>query len=266
MRSIKLWMIPACIMISIPAGCSDNKGESVNTRTGSGVLVSGYAPERSDWKAFLSCWQKEIADEVIGENADSEWEKKAIENRGQVLPPASDQEIKAAESRLGKVLPRSYIDFLYASNGWIQLGLGPDDTKILSVSEIGLLNEKDPQLIDDWMRFSSDRKIPDSKYYLYGMKQDSAVFRDQYLQSALMISRPTGDNVYLLNPKVVTKDGEYEAWFFSFDIGAIRFKSFASLMRNLYYMSSQRSEAMMPYPEEELKGTCADYIVVNPPE
>ena len=81
-----------------------------------------------------------------------------------------------------------------------------------------------------------DRFTVDEEYLVYGKTQDPARFRVEYLESALEIS-DTGDSaIYLLNPKVVTPDGEWEAWLFANWLpGAIRYRSFAELMEAEYH-------------------------------
>jgi hypothetical protein len=62
---------------------------------------------------------------------------------------------------------------------------------------------------------------------LYGEKQDCVNFRREYLQTALQISDVGDSAVVLLNPKVVTPEGEWETWFFANWLpGAIRYRSF----------------------------------------
>ena len=49
--------------------------------------------------------------------------------------------------------------------------------------------------------------------------------------------------IYLLNPKVVTPDGEWEAWFFANWLpGAARYRSFVELMQAEYRSFRQLHE------------------------
>jgi len=53
-----------------------------------------------------------------------------------------------------------------------------------------------------------------------------------YLYSCLQISDDTDGYVYLLNPKIFTPDGDWEAWSFGSKIpGAFRYRSFWDMMR-----------------------------------
>ena len=60
--------------------------------------------------------------------------------------------------------------------------------------------------------------------------------REEYLRTALQVGDdPVGDGVVLLNPRVVTPEGEWEAWFHAAWIpGAHRYRTFAGLMRAEY--------------------------------
>ena len=58
--------------------------------------------------------------------------------------------------------------------------------------------------------------------------------RNEYLRHTLEVSGE-GDGIYLLNPKVITADGEWEAWFFATWLpGARRYRSFWELMQDEY--------------------------------
>ena len=73
--------------------------------------------------------------------------------------------------------------------------------------------------------------IPDEDYFVYGEHQKE-VFRLEYLQTALEISDSIESAVYLLNPQVVTVDGEWEAWFLASWEGARRYRSFWEMMQD----------------------------------
>jgi hypothetical protein len=83
--------------------------------------------------------------------------------------------------------------------------------------------------IDAAQEYGAER-IPDEEYFVYSDEQSGYDFRVEYLQTALAIS-DTGDScIYLLNPQVVTPDGEWEGWFFSNWGGALRYRSFWEMM------------------------------------
>ena len=66
---------------------------------------------------------------------------------------------------------------------------------------------------------------------VYGDHQDPARFRQEYLETALEISAEGDSAIYLLNPKVTSPEGEWEAWFFANWLpGASRYRSFWEMM------------------------------------
>ena len=70
---------------------------------------------------------------------------------------------------------------------------------------------------------------------MYGQEQDPITLRVEYLQTALQISDVGDSSIYLLNPQVVTEEGEWEAWFFANWLpGAARYRSFQELMKEEY--------------------------------
>ena len=77
----------------------------------------------------------------------------------------------------------------------------------------------------------SGPSVPDARYFVYGVEQDPVLARWEYLEDALEIS-PVGDSaIYLLNPRVIFEDGEWEAWFFANWLpGANRYRSFWEMM------------------------------------
>ena len=116
------------------------------------------------------------------------------------------------------------------TNGWVQIGFG--GLKIWSIKEVGWYWEKRPDLLNAWLQGSAGytRKVTDDKYFVYGAKQDPIHIRNEYLAGALEISEDI-EEVYLLNPQIVTSEGEWEAWLFGAKLpGANRFRSFRELM------------------------------------
>ena len=84
---------------------------------------------------------------------------------------------------------------------------------------------------------------------MYGETQDSVRFRVEYLESALEISDIGDSAIFLLNPKVLTPDGEWEAWFFGNWLpGANRYRSFAELMEDEYHSFHERNSEVKRHP------------------
>ena len=89
----------------------------------------------------------------------------------------------------------------------------------------------------------------DEEYLVYDQTQDPARFRVEYLESALEVSDIGDSAIYLLNPKVVTPNGEWEAWLFANWLpGASRHRSFAELMQAEYQSFHERDDVSRFWP------------------
>jgi hypothetical protein len=141
---------------------------------------------------------------------------------------ATDDEIAAAEKRLGVALPPDYRAFLQAANGF-----GPlDDSvrRLRPVSELQWLRDEDPELVRIWSEASGD---------------DS-------LAATLVVSDEEDGARVLLNPAVVSEDGEWEAWFFAHWVpGAEAFPSFRALLETLHqrHVREERATRGEPTPQ-----------------
>jgi len=186
-----------------------------------------------DWKNFLQQWSQEaweILSPVQRQNPSSlfELENEFLQSRTLLKPPATSAQIEALEYRLNAKLPQSYVDFLLVSNGWIQLAMDVDDGLLWSTEEVKWFREQDPDWIEAWY---SDDEVCDRTYFVYGEKQDCVHLRTKYLPSTLAISNCIESAVYLLNPEIITEEGEWEAWFFGNALpGANRYRSFLEMM------------------------------------
>ena len=148
-------------------------------------------------------------------------------------PPASAGEIAAAERRLGVHFPPSYVQFLHVSNGWPCTGVLTG--RLLSVQEIDWLPVLNREAVEIWTApdplLGPLPEIPDERYLTYDETQLPTDFRDEYLWSALQISEEVQTQVFLLNPRIATPAGEWEAWnFAAWYAGAARYRSFEELM------------------------------------
>ncbi len=148
--------------------------------------------------------------------------------------PATGEEIWRAERRLKVSLPPSYRQFLETTNGWRTLGRWVG--RLWSADEVDWYRVREQDTIDAWIEGERSQGgpdvVPDEEYYVYGPAQLPETMRSAYLSTALQVSEVGNDNgVYLLNPEVVTPDGEWEAWFFAPWLpGADRYRSFWDLM------------------------------------
>lgn len=260
-----------CFVISLflLSACSEKTNRGVDNMKLSNDSLSGYHGSEQEWSSFLSCWQKEILKKINGQGEYfSEEERLVHENKGANYPPASSSIIQRLEERLGISLPNSYKHFLLSSNGWIQIRMDSGDGVVFPAENVGWLKDKHPEIISDWYAgVERKRWVDDEKYYNYSYTQDPIYMRDEYLDSALMISSVVDSGLYLLNPMVISKDGEWEAWFFGWELpGALRFKSFAHLMRYAYYKAVKVPDYDAIYEEGLLEKTCAILLPVKKSE
>ncbi|MFB7591970.1 SMI1/KNR4 family protein [Streptomyces sp. NPDC056169] len=148
---------------------------------------------------------------------------------------ATGEELSTLEQRLGTVLPPSYRQFLLTSNGW--LSTTPDIHRVLPVHEVGWTRDLDLELVTNWTeRYRDTERVGDEEYFLYGEDQSPTSLRPEYLPHTLKISHtPNATDIYLLNPCVLTPDGEWEAWYLAHWLpGAVRYPPFWDLMNDEY--------------------------------
>jgi SMI1 / KNR4 family (SUKH-1) len=192
----------------------------------------------TDWRPFLETWSKEL----IEARAYPEIPPELVESGWLGFPGATDEQLSVAEARLGVRLPPSYREFLTVSNGWRQTG--NFIWRIWSTEEIDWFRVRNADWIDAYANpFSGlgESSYTDEEYLVYGETQDSVRFRVEYLESALEVSEIGDSAIFLLNPQVVTPDGEWEAWFFGNWLpGASRYRSFAELMEAEYHSFHER--------------------------
>jgi hypothetical protein len=181
--------------------------------------------------------------------------QEVIESGWLGYPGAHENQLARAEARLGAMLPPSYREFLKVTNGWRQTT--PFIYRLWSTEEIEWFSTRHQDWIDTfteyyfeqrYQRFIDNVEIsngsgtrlsipltPDTEYFIYGEEQDCRGLRVEYLQTALEISDIGDSAIYLLNPQIITADGEWEAWFFGDWLpGADRYRSFREMMQAEY--------------------------------
>ncbi|HEY9834280.1 MAG TPA: SMI1/KNR4 family protein [Stenomitos sp.] len=195
-----------------------------------------------NWESFLRQWSRELL-ESITDNLEK-LPSEVIESKWLGYPGATEKQIARAEARLGMALPPSYREFLKVTNGWRQTT--PFIYRLWSTEDIEWFSVRH----QDWINAFVERygnsslnldlsgngrlvtpSIPDADYLIYGDEQDCSKLRVEYLHKVLEISDIGESTVYLLNPQVMTEDGEWEAWFFGDWLpGADRYRSFQDMM------------------------------------
>ena len=180
-----------------------------------------------DLEDLLKQWNKDI----LGSTKYRAYlPQEALDSRWIGYPGATEAQIEEAEVRLGTTLPHSYRTFLGVTNGLLLPG--PFVHRLLPAEQTDWLLKKSRDRIDAWRYgrglFGEPEHVPDASLFVYGEAQNPLVFRDEYLDTALQISE--GHGLYLLNPRVVFEDAEWEAWFFEAELGASRYRSFGELI------------------------------------
>ena len=131
------------------------------------------------------------------------------------------------ERRLGRTLPPSYRGFLAVSNGWRRTT--PFIEQVYSAGEVDYFRVRNQEWIDSYVEAyqHNDPEVTEAEHRTYGEGQNVGAFRVAYLRDCVQISEVGDAAVYLLNPGVVTPEGEWEAWFLSSWGGGVdRYRSF----------------------------------------
>jgi hypothetical protein len=176
----------------------------------------------AEWKTFLATWTREIA---ALETNNPNTRRPIDPMSGLGFPGATDAQIDAAEARLGVKLPPSYSEFLKATNGLLQAysyvaSYGGD---FWPVTEI------------DWFRVRNSEWIEAYAGVDEALAETGGGSFTDELRATLEISHDGDSAVYLLNPRVVGADGEWEAWVFAtWSPEVDRFPSFAAMMQSHY--------------------------------
>lgn len=242
-----------------------------------------------EWESFLRQWSQVIF------HAMEDAEKR-------LLPPdvlesgwlgysgASEEEITKAEARLGVKLPPSYREFLKVTNGWRQTAPLSDtfNHRLWSTEELERFTLRHPQWIktllekgatgavmvgleeDEFQELDEQWEpvgISEQDHQVYGTDQNPKTFRPEYLRTALEISDVGCDSIYLLNPQVVTPDGEWEAWLLAdYMDGADRYPSFREMMeaefRNYLEQKGDNAENT-EHPRSREAKTNLDKVVMD---
>jgi hypothetical protein len=186
--------------------------------------------ETFDWESHIREWSRRRL-EVLEDYEKERLPPSMIEDGYLGYPGAAEEEIAAAEARLGVTFPSSYREFLKVSNG---LCTSKQGIQFYSTEEIEWYALGNEAWIDRCMEDNSE-PVTDEEYFVYGSEQCELVWRPEYLQTTLEISSQDMGFIFLLNPQVNVLDDEWEAWFCSFSTawGIDRYRSFQEMMETV---------------------------------
>lgn len=180
--------------------------------------------DAEQWRPFLKRWSEEWIAAHDPEN-DQPLDETVVRDKWLGFAPATEEEIAAAEARLGVSLPPSLRAFLAVTNGWRDAG--NFIYQLASTAELGWLRDLDPGWIDGFGAAMDE-----------GLDEDD----DEYegvtptLRRALQLSLDGDVAVMFLDPGDVDADGEWAGyWLASWSgEGPERFDSFYDLMYGQY--------------------------------
>jgi len=156
---------------------------------------------------------------------------------------ATEDEIREAEERIGAKLPPSYRGFLGQANGFYEIS--PFVSRLFQATEIDWFRSLNPEWIEAYQPRDGDDVSPEDHLR---DPLDSVMFRSSYLSSCLQISEDGDGAVVLLNPEVMTPEGEWEAWFFANWLpGAARYRSFRAYVES--ELEGAYALSALPSPE-----------------
>lgn len=222
---------------------------SIRMRKRNGNIKLG-AEQEYNWQEFMGRWSRDMlaskgfADDlaVLRSEYPGQYTDDVLGSGWLGYPPATDVEIEATEKRLGLTLPPSYRSFLKLSNGWRVIDQFIN--RLWPVEEIDWLATTDPETVEVWEDASRGGDI---------------LYESRYVGSTIQISDVefSGTAVFLLNPKVDSPLGEWEAWFFShWNPGATVYPSFWEMMQEQYktflYVEASESKQKQKQKQKSL--------------
>jgi hypothetical protein len=207
---------------------------------------------RHEWEGLLQWWNAYLFDEDYKETlVDEELPPAIVASRWLGYLGATEEQIFAAERRLSTTLPLSYRAFLRVTNGWRVTTLGRGG-RLLPIEEVDWFVNKSRPLLDNCLARTRNPQayrlilvhgvpenswpIPQIEHLETALQVSDLVFRDTYDYETGTHIDQYYTSVYLLNPKVLTETGEWEAWELTNpDVssripGAFRFPSFIDLL------------------------------------
>jgi len=221
-------------------------------------MSSGYAGRRC-MQSFLECWREELEKKIRATPMGSNLESKIGNLRSQV---ATEDDLARIEDRIDAKLPPSYRDFLLLGGGGLRLAgtlvVGELDYGFYLADDVRAFDQVDSAAVAIWTNAGD---VGDEAYYVYDATQDSIHIRASALSTALAVGDDFGGGYYLLNPKEILMDGEWEAWYLSPHLpGAYRYMSFADLLARTFVIDILDEDASPVMTREGFRGTCAEHL------
>jgi hypothetical protein len=241
-----------------------------------------------DWESFLRQWSQAVLESMSDEQL-SQLPQEVIASGWLGYPGATEEQICQTESRLGVKFPPSYREFLKVTDGWRQTT--SFIRRLWSTEDIERFVVRHQKWIEAFTNHHENTQVSfehaieldelweqttvaDEEYFVYGEEQDCSKLRVEYLRTAIEISDVVGDAIYLLNPQVVTEEGEWEAWFFGDWLpGADRYRSFREMMEAEYHnflelrdSASEQSQPLTEPTSSAIAEPLTDSSAVSTPE
>jgi len=245
-----------CVVFLLVTSCEEGREVQVVS-----PFVSGYAASDSDWTEVIDCWQEHVRKTRANSRPPGHWTAWKARTGGAF---GQEARVRDLEARLKSPLPASYRDFLRLTDGRVQRrGAIEEAPMFRSADQVEPFAKVLPEFAAIWQS-GGDPKLVESEYLVYDLRQYQVSFRPQFISELLLVGHRDDSTQILLNPMVRTRDGEWEAWILSPSIpGAIRYPSFAHLIRDLILADivSPRDEG--PYSAKQHRGQCSDLIKVT---
>lgn len=184
----------------------------------------------TEWHGFLRSYSAEFPDsefmrDMAEDGRADQFLSAAQRSAGWLgYEPASEDEILAAEQRLGVRLPPTYRNFLLTSNGWNTISYAVD---LLTADEIGWFPALESELMAAWSGSSFEELFP-------------------MLERCLLVSNDDGGSgqYLLLHAADVAVDGEWTAyeWWPGDGDDPERYDNFAVLIAGLWKSAVEPDE------------------------
>jgi hypothetical protein len=211
--------------------------ESIDKRTYDPQQI-GFVPTVEDWNEFLEQWNDRIFDLIDKEDREEiEWYEdfypEVMAYRQCLRTGATESQIVELEQKLDTKFTLAYRNFLLASNGFV---IANRRCELYGTDKIDWFINENPDWVEAWN--NDNDEISDEQYFQYGEHQDCCWIRTGYMKTALQISSTEDGDVYLLNPLIIDRRNEWEAWDFgNKNPGAYRYRSFWEMMQAAYNKS-----------------------------